>query len=147
MEEKEYISSRKKDFLIGLLITFIVTGAITGIIILLEVTSLGKTWKSDGYLILINSFTISSIFVELYALLVLVSNEGAFDAITYGVKLAFYVTFFKETRKTKLAKNYTEYRELKRGKRKNHISFIFLGALPYLLAGIITMIPYYTFIR
>ena len=146
-EEVQTQQKTKRGYLIGLAISFIVASVIFGLVLVIEFFGLKWTMKNDGYLIMINASTISGIMMLLFWVLVLLTNEGAFDLITYSVKLVWYTTFHKSLRKVKLAKNYAEYREEKRSQGKSHTSFIALGGAPYLLAGLILLIPYYVLVR
>ena len=72
----------------------------------------------------------------------LLTKEGAFDAIVYGVKLAFYTTFYSNIRKTKLPATYGEYRELKRGQKRTNLLYIVFSAIPYIIVGLAYYILY-----
>lgn len=146
-EEVQSQKGTKKGYLIGLAISFGVASMIFGLVLIIEFFGLNWSMDTDGYLIMINATTISGIMMLLFWVLVLITNEGAFDLITYSVKLVWYTTFHKSLRKVKLARNYAEYREEKRSKGKSNTSFIALGGAPYLLAGLILLIPYYIFVR
>lgn len=138
-----------KGYLLSWIIAFVITGAIFGIIILIQTGGKGYTWdtKPSTYLILINAFTISAVIMILMWLLVIVSNNGVFDMIGYSVKLVWTVTFHRNVRDTKLPRTFAEYREIKRGKPRVNSSYLLLAAAPYLLTGLILMIPYYTKFR
>ncbi len=137
----------KKGYLIGLIISFGVCTLMAGLLIIIEVFGLKMTFSQDGYLIMIDACTISGGLMLLFWVIVLLTNEGAFDLIAYSVKLVWYNTFHKSLRKVKLARNYAEYREEKRLKGKVNMSFLALGGAPYLLAGLILLIPYYILVR
>ena len=146
-EEVQNKQGTKKGYLIGLAISFGVASMIFGLVLIIEFFGLQWSMDTDGYLIMINATTISGIMMLLFWVLVLITNEGAFDLITYSVKLVWYTTFHKSLRNVKLARNYAEYRAEKRSKGKTNTSFIALGGAPYLLAGLILLIPYYIFVR
>lgn len=137
----------KKGYLIGLAISFVICAFMAGLIIIIEVFGLKLTFNEDAYLIMIDALTISGGLMLLFWVIVLLTNEGAFDLIAYSVKLVWYNTFHRSLRKVKLARNYAEYREEKRQKGKVNMSFIALGGAPYLLAGLILLIPYYILVR
>ena len=124
----------KKGYLIGLAISFVICAFMAGLIIIIEVFGLKLTFNEDAYLIMIDALTISGGLMLLFWVIVLLTNEGAFDLIAYSVKLVWYNTFHRSLRKVKLARNYAEYREEKRQKGKVNMSFIALGGAPYLRA-------------
>ncbi len=95
------------------------------------------------YLSLVDAFTITGCIGILFYLLTLVAEAGAFDMLVYAVKLVFYTTFFRNLRDTKLPKNYAEYKELKRGKKKLSVSFMLIAALIFFVIGLFLLIPYY----
>lgn len=84
-----------------------------------------------------NIFMIPSILCILFYLLVFVSNNGAFDAITYSAKLVFYSIFAKNTRQTKLPATYGDYRAMKMAKERGSTLFLLFAAIPFLIVGII----------
>jgi len=140
MEENNLQPKKKiftKEYWIGFAISIACCVLLGGIILLVEVTSLDLTLKEDSIQILTDVFSISGILMLLFFLLIVVSNEGAFDAITYSVKLIWNVTFHSNVRSTKLPTNYAEYRALKRKKDKKPLSFIALAGLLFLLIGLI----------
>ena len=143
-EEYDDMLTNKRSYWLSVLICFIITGLICGSIFLvlyfgtMNVT-IWETW--------INALTLSGTFMVLFYLLTLLTRQGVFDALTYGIKLAWLNIFQKNLRKTKLARTYADYREEKRRGGKRNMSFMVLGAAPYLLAGLILLIPYYTIIR
>lgn len=139
---------KRKNFLIGILVSFLITGVIFAGIILLEVFGLRRELKGQmTYLVFIDALTLSGGLMGAFYLLTLLSNQGVFDALVYSVKLAWVNTFHRNVREAKLAKNYHEYREEKKRGRNRNLSFIVIGAAPYLVAGLILMIPYYTLFR
>ena len=149
MEEVQTISPKQKrtEFLIGFLISFGITGLMFGIILLVEFFGLNLTMESDGYLIFIDALTVSGGLMLLFYLLTLLTNEGSLDIITYSIKLVWYTTFHRSLRNVKLAKNYTEYRLEKKRKDHKELGFLALGGAPYLLVGLILLIPYYILVR
>lgn len=132
-----------KGFWIGFIICFIINCLICGGVILYEVTTLISNWEIEKWTVLVDGFTVSGGFMCLVYLLVWVSGEGAFDAIAYGVQLAYYTTFHKNIRETKLPKTYTDYRLLKRGKDKANVKFMLLSGGIFFLIGLVLLIPYF----
>ena len=82
----------------------------------------------------------------LFYLLVFVSDEGAFDIITYSVKLVWNVTFHKNVRETNLPRTYAEYRELKRSKPRTNSRFMLFSGLIFFIIGLIFMILYFIYL-
>lgn len=128
-------------YLLGILISFIVASAIFGISILVQ-TWTGRKFPDDTLLILSNAAFIGGVLVACFYILVVLSSNGAYDLLTYSIKLVWYNTFNRNVRKTKLAASYADYKEEKRGKKKVDTSFIIVGATPYIIAGILLAIPF-----
>lgn len=125
-----------KGFFIRALVVFLITTLISGLVLLIE-TLIGYKFNKEAFLMITNATFIGGLVVTCFYVLSVLSNEGAYDLLTYSVKLFWYNTFNRNVRKTKLAASYADYREEKRGKVKNSTLFLLIGALPYLLAGII----------
>lgn len=140
-EERNY-----KGFIIGSIVTFVVTGIIMGIILLISFTQLTEVSVQAAYVGWIDALGLSGAIMLLFYLLNLLSREGAFDILAYSLKLVWFNTFYRSIKDTKLPRTYREYRELKRGTRKDRLLFLLVGPLPYILAAIIVMIIYYTHI-
>lgn len=132
----------KKSFWISTLISFLITGVICGLLILYQVFGRSYTFDKDALHILVEALTLSGGLVLCFYLLTLVTKKGVFDALVYGVKLAWFNTFYRNIRKTKLARTYREYREEKNRGRQRSMLFIALGASPYFVAGLILLIPF-----
>lgn len=131
-----------KGFFIGLIITLIITSLIGGLVILQEVYVLGKTFESQGMVIMIDAFSVSGGLVCLFYLLCFVSDEGAFDAISYSVQLVWHMTFHKNIRETKLPASYAEYRLLKRSKPRTNLLYMLFSGLTFFIIGLILLIIY-----
>lgn len=144
MQETPNKERNIKGFIIGTIVSFVVTGLIMGIILLIVFLSKQSFAKEEIYVGWIDALTVSSIMMVLFYLLNLLTREGAFDILAYSFKLVWYNTFYRSIKDTKLPKSYREYRELKASKPKESNLFLIAGALPYLLAGIVLMIIYYT---
>ena len=133
-----------KGFIIGSIITFVVTGVIMGLVLLISFTQVSELTTQAAYVGWIDALSISSVLMILFYLLNLLSREGAFDMLAYSIKLVWFNTFYRSIKETKLPSTFREYRELKRAKRKDGLSFLLVGPLPYLVAAVIVMIIYYT---
>lgn len=144
--EKEPVSTEKGrlPYFIGLLISFLITGVMCALIMLSRYSMVKDEISSNpNYvwtLIWADGLNISSLLMVAFYILTLLTKEGAFDAIAYSVQLVWVNMFHKSTRNTRLAKNYAEYREEKKRSRDRNLSFLVLGATPYILAGIVVLV-------
>ena len=135
--EKEKRNNRDNvSFAKGLIICLIIDAIIAGLFIGFSFLSSEMDWGRDKFVILSDAFSIPGIYTILFFLISWVSGEGAFDAISYGVQVAFYTVFFKDLRETKLPKTYADYRELKKHGKKGRTLFILLSGAIFLLIGI-----------
>lgn len=135
----------KKRFFIGTAITVSVSLVIATIIYLLKSwadVGAGFTFTQQAFRNVIDGLTLSGLLGVLTFCLSWLSREGAFDIISYSVKLFWYNTFRRNIRQTALPKTYADYKELKHGDKKESVLFILIGSLPCLITGIILLIPY-----
>ena len=135
--ELDYDKSNKKitkGFIIGLIICLVINGLMAFLVSLIRISSL-TTEQIDYLLVLTDGFTVSGGLMCLFYLLVFVSDEGAFDMLSYSIQLVWNVTFHKNVRETKLPKTYAEYRAMKRSKPRLNLKFI-LSILTSLFAYI-----------
>lgn len=150
MADKQVKSFDIKKFIIGFVITTVITTLVAATLFGLTVlsnTGANKSWDYEIYENLINAFTIAGGLGILFYLLSLLATAGAFDIIGYSAKLVWYNTFHRNIRDTALPKTYAEYKQLKRGKKPNSTIYMLLGSLPCLVTGLIIMIPYYINVR
>ena len=131
-----------KGFIIGFVICFVICALITYLVILQEIHGLNRDFETQKFLILTDGFTISGGLMCLFYLLVYVSDEGAFDIISYSIQLVWVMTFHRNVRETKLPKTYAEYRELKRNKTRLNLKFILFSGLLFFIIGLILLILY-----
>lgn len=143
MEESRSKDRNYKGFLIGSIVSFVVTGIIMGLVILISFTTRELT-KENVMVGWIDALTISSVMMLLFYLLNILTREGAFDILSYSFKLVWFNTFYRSIKETKLPRTYREYREQRRGVKKDNVLFLLVGAAPYLVAGIILAIIYYS---
>ena len=151
MENNEITTSEKRErlvrYFIGLAISTAVTCTLIGLMIWIQVIS-GHKFPQDGLLIWINALTIAGVIMISAFFLVLLGDAGTFDMLSYAVKLFWYNTFNKEVRKTKLAPTFADYREEKRGKkRETSVSFLLYPGILSLAIGLILLIPFYQSIQ
>jgi len=137
-KEKKILS---KAYIIGSIISFIVCSIICISIFCLQYYSSSQFL----YLALIDGFTISGFLMMLFYLLVKLSDKGAFDILSYSVKVVIYSVFYKNIRESKLPSSYHEYKELKHSKPKLKVSYMFIIGIVFLIVGLILFIPYYQF--
>ena len=89
--------------------------------------------------ILSDSFFIPGVAITGVGLLMFVSNEGAFDGLSFAM-LSFFKLF--SIKNEKKFKTYNDYKEQKRQK-KNPVSFILVSGLFLIGVSIIMLILYY----
>lgn len=130
-----------RSYLIGILVSFIITTVIAGLAILFQLAE-GIKFEDQALRIMCNATFFSGIIMACVYVLVVLSNNGAYDLFAYSIKLVWYNTFHKNVRHSKLAASYAEYREQKRGKERTNTSFMIVGATPYIIAGILLAIPF-----
>lgn len=132
-----------KGFLIGFIICFGINILIAVIIGLIQIYVLNRSLQENCLLILTDSLSMSGLLMCLYYLLVFVSDEGAFDIISYSVQLLWNVTFHKNIRETNLPSTFAEYKQMKHAKTRLNLRFVLFSGLLFLIIGIIIMIIYY----
>lgn len=142
-EKKQKENRDDSSFGKGLIICLIINAIIAGLFIGFSFLSKEMNWNIDKFRILSDAFSLPGIYTILFFLISWVSGEGAFDAISYGVQVAFFTIFYKDLRETKLPKTYADYRELKRHKKKGRTLFLLVAGGIFLLIGIIFYIILY----
>ena len=139
------MSSNTKRLIIGSVITFGVSLVVATLIYVLKSSydaGAGRGWNYNPLLNVIDGLSLSGLFGLLTFCLVHLSRAGAFDILSYSVKLVWYNTFRRNIRQTALPSSYAEYKELKHGDERESVLFLVIGSLPCLIAGIILIIPY-----
>ena len=132
-----------KGFFIGLGVTAGIIAVVSVCVFLYEFYALYHgVYPSD--IALYNSmadvFMIPAVLCLLFYAIVFVSREGAFDAIVYSAKLAFYSVFARNIRKTKLPATYGDYRAMKLSKDRSSTLFMLFADIPFVIVGIIFVI-------
>lgn len=90
------------------------------------------------FVILTDSFSIPLIvFVCIYFLIKL-TNYGAFDALSYSVKLIF--NSFKKDVKKDVEPSFYDYKENKNKKERTNLSFMLFSCIPFLILTIIFLV-------
>lgn len=133
-----------KSFLIGFIVCFVINVLIALIIGLIQIYVLNRSLQDNCLLILTDSFTMSGLLMCLYYLIVFVSDEGAFDIISYSVQLVWNVTFHKNVRETNLPSTFAEYKQMKRAKPRLNLRFVLFSGLLFFIIGLIIMFIYYS---
>lgn len=132
-------TDKRKVFIIGLIVTFVICVLLFTIIFCVEYYSN----KDFLYKCLVDGFSLSGLIVILSYFLVYCSYQGAFDMLTYSIQVVFYSTFHKSLKETKVARNYAEYKQLKREKDRPNVRYMFIVGLIFLIVGLILLVPYY----
>lgn len=133
-----------KKYVIGLIICTLITLALTGLSIGIQILA-GRNYLNECLLIWTNALTIAGVLMMSVYGLVKLSEGGAFDLLTYSIKLVWYNTFRKDVRKTRLAPTYYDYRvERNKKKKDGPTSYIFFPGLVFLIIGLILLIPFYS---
>lgn len=101
----------------------------------------GQTERKEVWRVLSDSFVIPGVLMGGVGAMSWANREGAFDMLSYGIKLFFGVTFRSYGRK--LPKDYGSYCEQQREKRQTWLKEAFVVGDVILLVGILLMIPYY----
>ena len=143
MEETHSKERNIKGFIIGSIVSFVVTGLLMGLVLMIHFLAKHDLMKEEIYVGWYDALILSSVMMLLFFLLNYLTREGAFDILAYSFKLVWYNTFYRNVRETKLPKTYREYRELKASKPRDSNLFLLVGAAPYLVAGIVVMCVYY----
>ncbi|MCR5078516.1 MAG: DUF3899 domain-containing protein [Bacilli bacterium] len=138
-EEKQ----RRNAYLIGFLIAFVVSIPIAVGSFFMIKDGLRLDYETEKWRIWTDTFTLPGVLYILVFCLVKVSDWGAFDAITYSVRLLFNTIFFPTTKNSKLPKTYSEYRELKRGKKRISATFLLYIGLLYMALMLVFLILWY----
>lgn len=83
----------------------------------------------------------SGVLIGASGMLVLISNEGNFDTLGYGVKII--KNMWKKPEERKIEKNLFEYKMAKNDKKRiSTVHLIVIGAVYFLLAAVYTIIFY-----
>lgn len=141
-EIKPYSKPTRKltlEYIIGLVISFVVNTLICVGIFCYEYYSQSEFL----YTCLVDALSISGLILVLLYILVLFSDKGVFDGLSYSVQLVFNNIFYRNIRNSKLPSSYSEYKLMKRGKAKTNVSYMLFVGLLFLIVGIILLIPFY----
>lgn len=124
--------------------SYIVTFVI-GAVIALAVCLFKEIFAADSTIttvsILSDAFFTSGVLIGSVGILVLISNDGNFDTLSYGIKIIRNMFIRSEGHK-KVEKNLYEYRMAKHAERKNTRHLLVVGGIYLLLAALLTMVFY-----
>ena len=140
-KEQELKKQRTREFIIGLIISLVINAIIAGLMIYLNEFN-EEVLTSQWLKLLSDSFAFPGLFTLLLYLLAWVSEEGAFDAISYSVQLLFVTIFQKDLKESKLPKTYADYRALKKRDDKKETKFLLVSGGIFFLIGIGFMIAF-----
>ena len=126
-----------KKYLITLFVGFVVAG---GIAISKNVFSLDV--GADLFHVLSDSFFAVGALMACFGGIVFVSNEGAFDGISYG--LTSFLDIFRKEKKN-VFKDYFEYKQSK-GERNHSFGFLLVCGLFFLIIFAIMLALYYQYV-
>ena len=142
-KEQELKKQRTREFIIGLIISLVINAIIAGLMIYLNEFN-EEALTSQWLKLLSDSFAFPGLFTLLLYLLAWVSEEGAFDAISYSVQLLFVTIFQKDLKESKLPKTYADYRALKKREDKKDTKFLLVSGGIFFLIGIGFLIAFLT---
>lgn len=121
----------------GYLITFGIGITVAFLLMLYKDIFHAKT-SVDVFHILCDAFFVPGVLIAGFGLLVLSSNGGTFDMLTYGV-IRFF-TFFKKDLKAKY-KTFYDYRTAQQGSPRKFLYLVLTG-LTFILISVIFMLLY-----
>lgn len=132
-----------KVFWIAMIIYFIILSIICiAYILTLHLTN-NLNFFDNTYRLLCDGFFIpGGIGLGIFAL-VFISQKGAFDMFSYGIKKAVYWTFFRKSRANSLPPTYYDYVQIKNSKRHNSYLFMLYPSLFFLVMAVIFLILFY----
>ena len=122
---------------------YIIT-AVIGIIITVTIICCKQIWEQTStrsvMQILSDSFFVPGVCLAGVGLLIFASNGGVFDMLSYAV-LLFFNLFRKDVTKRKY-KDYYEYRQAKKDKKRSFAFMLIVGVVFIAIAGIFLIVYY-----
>lgn len=123
-----------------------IISAVIGIIIFVIIICTKGIWKYDEpkvvVQILCDAFFVPGVCLAGVGLLIFASNGGAFDMLAYAV-IRFFDLFRKDVRNKKY-KDFYEYREAKKD-RKRGMAFMLIVGAAFIALAVIMLIVYYQY--
>lgn len=126
-----------KEKILPYLIPFII-GLILFIIVIVTKKLFQQKDLQTIYRILSDAFALPGIVIGGFGLLVVLSNEGAFDIISYGFTL--FIGKFKKDVSARKYKTYYDYKIAKRGNKKSFANILIVGIFYFLLSILFTIL-------
>lgn len=117
-------------------------GAFIGIIEWL--TQEGAGYKVDPLGVSLDAVSLSGILMLLFFFLQYLSTKGAFDFLSYALKVTIYTVFRPNFRKTGFPATYYDYKMLKDEENRKPILAILFVATIFSVVGILIYIVYKT---
>ena len=122
---------------------YIISGAV-GIIIFIVIICTKTIWNAEGtkeiMRILSDAFFVPGVLLAGVGLIIFAGNGGAFDMLSYAF-IRFFDLFKKDVRNKKY-KDFYEYREAKKEKKRNMGFMLIVGAV-FIVMAVIFLIAYY----
>lgn len=129
----------------GILLKYGITALIGALMVYTVLQTYGyadAATQVDKVLILSNAFTIPGVILIMVGFLVIASNEGAFNGISYAMSYAVKMLVPGAAGASK-QERYGDYVMRKREKGKAKTGFIFLVGLVYLVIAIVFTVLFY----
>lgn len=121
-----------------------IISAVIGIVIFIVIICAKGIWKYDEerevLRILSDAFFVPGVCLAGMGLLIFASNGGAFDMLSYAV-IRFFDLFKRDVRNKKY-KDFYEYREAKKDKKRG-MAFMLIVGLVFIALAAIMLIAYY----
>ena len=121
-----------------------VVSAVVGMVVFTIIVCTKKIWNYDDgkqvLRILRDAFFVPGVILAGVGLLIFASNGGAFDMLSYAF-IRFFDLFRRDVRNKKY-KDFYEYREAKKDKKRGMAFMLIVGVIFIALAGIM-LIAYY----
>ena len=120
---------------------YIITGAV-GIIIFIIVICTQAIWNAEGAKEVMGTLSdacfVPGVLLAGVGLIIFASNGGAFDMLSYAV-IRFFDLFKRDVRNKKY-KDFYEYREAKKGKKRSMGFMLIVGVVFIAMAGIFLIV-------
>ncbi len=121
-----------------------IISAVVGIIIFIVIICVQTIWNADGTQevmgLLSDAFFVPGVLLAGAGLIIFASNGGAFDMLAFAV-IRFFDLFRRDV-KNKKYKDFYEYREAKKGNKRNMAFMLLTGLVFIALAGIFLIVYY-----
>lgn len=133
-----------KGFWISLIVSFLVASAFSVLIGCVEWLAQKEYYPIVPLAITVDAIALSGVLMALFFLLQYFSSLGAFDFLTYSLKVLIYTVFRPNYRKTGFPATYYDYKVLKDEENRKPILAILFVSLIFILVGSIMYVVYRT---